>query len=79
MIRMVKTIAIVAVVGALTSASASAEPINLNPLGIDLNTPLLNFNAVDLDPLHIFTPAPTPMASRVVKHRKHHARHMMKK
>ncbi len=79
MIRMFKSVAVVGIICAVSSASAFAEPLNLNPLGINLNTPVLDFNAVDLDPLHLFTPAPAPAAPMKVKHHIRHKHHMVKK
>ena len=62
----------IAVAGALLifAAPAFAQSINTNPLGLPLVP-----NSVDLDPLHIFTPAPKP-AEPMMMHRMHHHRGM---
>ena len=71
MVRMFKPLALVGAALIVSSAPAFAEDLNLfNPMNLDL------------DPLHIFTPAPAPAPApeammRMKNHRGHHK--MMKK
>ena len=64
---MVRTFKSLALAGARTMAAvpAFAQDINLNPLGLDL------------DPFHIFTPAPAAPAAPAPMMMKHHHHHMM--
>jgi hypothetical protein len=67
MVRMFKPLALVGAALLLSAAPAFADDINLNPMGIDL------------DPFHIFTPAPPPPPPPAPMMHHHHHHHMMKK
>jgi hypothetical protein len=69
MVRMFKPLALVGATLLLSAVPAFADDMNLNPLGLDL------------DPFHIFTPAPPPPPPAPMMHHHYHHHHkmMMKK
>ena len=66
----------IALAGALMLVAAPAFAQNTDPFGIGalIGGATAPLGAVDLDPLHIFTPAPAPKHKRKHHSRGHHAR-----
>ena len=70
MVRKFKSVALAGVL-MMVAAPAFAQDLNINPLGLPLVP-----NSVDIDPLHIFTPAaapamaPAPMMKKPMMHHK---------
>lgn len=77
---MVRKLKALALAGALMAVATPVFADDLfTPLAPIVAPIMAPFAGIDMDPLHIFTPAPAPVAAPAPMMKKHHAHHHMKK